>query len=127
MKLKQYFDSKNGLGVLSTAAKDGKVNAAVYSRPQVIDEEKIAFITADRLTRANLFNNPYAVFLFKEDGPGYKGKRLYLKKTGESEDQVLIDNMRRSCHGKSCDEDRDKKFLVYFDIEKDLPLIVKKD
>ena len=53
--------------------------------------------------------------------------KLYLKKTGESEDQVLIDNMRRSCHGKSCDEDRDKKFLVYFDIEKDLPLIVKKD
>jgi hypothetical protein len=126
MKLKTYFDNKKGLGVLSTAAKDGKVNAAVYARPQVFDDKKIAFITADRLTHAHLLANPYAVYLFKEDGLGYAGKRLYLKKTSESHDQALIDSVRRSCHGTSCDEGQDKKYLVYFDIEEELPLIVKK-
>ncbi|MBF0387188.1 MAG: pyridoxamine 5'-phosphate oxidase family protein [Candidatus Omnitrophica bacterium] len=127
MKLKQYFESNNGLGVLSTADQEGKVNSAVYSRPQVIEDNKIAFIAADRLTHANLMQNPHAVYLFKEDGPGYKGKRLFLKKTGESQDQGLIDSLRRSCHGQSCEEGRDKKFLVYFDVEKELPLVVMKD
>ncbi|MBF0387871.1 MAG: hypothetical protein HQL20_08460 [Candidatus Omnitrophica bacterium] len=43
-----------------------------------------------------------------------------------SEDQGLIDSLRRSCYGKSCDEGRDKKFLVYVEIEKVLPLIIMK-
>ncbi|MBF0594754.1 MAG: pyridoxamine 5'-phosphate oxidase family protein [Candidatus Omnitrophica bacterium] len=126
MKLKDYFEGKKGLGFLSTADKGGKVNAAVYSRPQVIDDKKVAFITADRLTHANLLVNPYAVYLFKEDGEGYDGKRLYLKKSGETDDQLLIDGLRRSCHGRSCEEGHDKKFLVYFDVESELPLIVVK-
>ncbi|MEI6438406.1 MAG: pyridoxamine 5'-phosphate oxidase family protein [Candidatus Omnitrophota bacterium] len=126
MGLKHYLNCGKGFGVLSTADKTGRVDAAVYSRPQVISDKKIAFITADRLTHKNLLSNPYAVYLFKEDGPGYKGKRYYLKKTGETDDQGLIDQLRKFCHGKSCDEGHDKKFLVYFNVQKVLPLVVKK-
>jgi hypothetical protein len=41
MDLKEYFTSTNGLGVLSTADEKGKVNAAVYSKPQVIDDTHV--------------------------------------------------------------------------------------
>ena len=90
MDLKKYFGSKKGLGVLSTADEKGKVNAALYSKPHVIDDKHVAFIMADRLTHANTNKNPYAIFLFKEEGSGYKGQRLYLKKLSETEDQELI-------------------------------------
>ena len=127
MGLKEYFDGKKGLGVLSTADREGRVNSAVYARPHVIEKRKAAFIMADKLTHANLLNNPYAAYLFKEDGKGYKGKRLYLKKSGESDDVKLINDIRRSCHCPDCDGSKEKKFLVYFDIEKDLPLMLKKE
>ena len=127
MELKEYFEGKKGFGVLSTADGEGRVDSAVYARPHVIADRKVTFIMADKLTHANLLSNPYAAYLFKEDGPGYQGKRLYLKKSGESEDVKLIDEIRRKCPCPECEESKTKKFLVYFDIEKDLPLILKKD
>jgi hypothetical protein len=32
-KLRSYFEKAEGRGVIATSDKDGKVNAAVYSRP----------------------------------------------------------------------------------------------
>ncbi|MFH0763639.1 MAG: pyridoxamine 5'-phosphate oxidase family protein, partial [Candidatus Omnitrophota bacterium] len=80
MDLKEYFEKKNGFGVLSTADENGKVDAAPYARPHVVDDTHIAFIMSDRLSHANIRKNPYAVYLFKEGWFGYRGKRLYLKK-----------------------------------------------
>lgn len=91
MDLKDYFESAQGLGVLSTANEEGKVNAALYSKPHVIDDGHVAFIMADRLTHANIRNNPHAVFLFKEEGPGYQGKRVYLTKENETDDKAVIE------------------------------------
>ena len=86
MNLKNYFEERKGLGVLSTADSNGNVNAAVYSRPHFLEEGSLTFIMRDRLTRHNLASNPNAVFLFVENGDGYKGKRLYLKKLKEELD-----------------------------------------
>ncbi|MFA6345078.1 MAG: pyridoxamine 5'-phosphate oxidase family protein, partial [Syntrophales bacterium] len=61
MKLDTYFETHQGIGVLSTADAEGRVNAAIYGRPHVLDEQTVAFIAADRLTRANLQANPSAV------------------------------------------------------------------
>jgi hypothetical protein len=36
MKLKEYFENTRGTGVLSTADNEGKVDAAIYSRPHVL-------------------------------------------------------------------------------------------
>ena len=128
MDLKRYFASKKGLGVLSTADEKGKVNAAVYSKPHVIDDKHVAFIMADRLTHANTNKNPYAIFLFKEEGSGYKGKRFYLKKQSETEDQELIAaTCKIESAGSICEPRYLKRtFLVTFKVESVLPLLGKK-
>ena len=123
MNLSEYFENTKGVGVLSTADSDGKVNAAIYSRPHMMEDGSIAFIMRDRLSHANLQSNPRAAFLFMEEGAGYKGKRLYLIKTREEENSELIEELsRRSKAGKK-DTMSESKFLVFFQLEKELPLI----
>lgn len=58
MKLAEYFEKTNGVGILSTADEKGKVNAAIYGRPHFMDENTVAFISSDRLTHANLKKIP---------------------------------------------------------------------
>lgn len=123
MRLEEYFEAANGVGVLSTADDKGKVNAAIYGRPHFMDEKSIAFIASDRLTHANLKKNPFAIYLFKEEG-SYKGYRLYLTKKHEEKDSPLIEQLRRKKYkGLGRKYDTDSKFLIYFRIEKVLPLI----
>ena len=50
MNLKTYFDETKGLGVLSTADGKGRVNAAVYARPHMMEDGGLAFIMRDRLS-----------------------------------------------------------------------------
>jgi hypothetical protein len=123
MKLEEYFENASGVGVISTANDKGKVNAAIYGRPHFMDENTVAFIASDRLTHANLKKNPSAIYLFKEDGC-YKGCRLYLTKTREEKDSPLIEKIRRKKYkGIGSKENRESKFLIYFKVDKVLPLI----
>jgi len=123
MTLKEYFASMHGTGVLATADAEGKVDAAIYSTPHVFDDGTIAFVMRERLTHRNLQSNPHASFLFVEHGPGYRGVRLFLYKTKEVTDSELIVRMTR--RGLTPEEDKQKgpKFLVYFTVQKILPLI----
>jgi hypothetical protein len=118
--LKDYFKNKRGFGVMSTADKDGKVNSAIYSRPHFLEDGSIAFIMRDRLTHHNLQSNPYASYLFMEEGPGYKGKRLYLTKVREEDDSDLIKSLSRREYPNDTPNSR---FLVIFKLDKILPLI----
>ena len=43
MSLAEYFEQVKGTGVLATANDKGQVDAAIYSRPHVIDSETVAF------------------------------------------------------------------------------------
>jgi len=123
MKLSEYFENSKGVGILSTADKDGKVNAAIYGRPHFMKEDTVAFIAADRLTRANLQTNPSAVYLFKEQN-SYEGKRLYLIKIREEKDSPLIDEIRRRKYNNADGKDKtEPRFLIYFKVDKVLPLI----
>jgi len=119
-ELKAYFENVKGLGVMATSDAEGKVDAAVYSRPHFMEDGTVAFIMRDRLTHHNLQSNRYAAFLFVEEGPGYIGKRLYLSKVREEENSELIDSLRRREYGKPTGDNR---FLVFFNIDKVLPLI----
>lgn len=74
----------------------------------------------DRLTRHNLQSNPFAAYLFVEDGPGYKGKRLYLEKIREEKNSELIDKIRRRAYSK---DEEVSRFLVVFELKSELPLI----
>lgn len=120
MKMNQYFEEKKGLGILSTVDDQGNVDAAIYARPHLTDDGLLAFIMRDRLTHHNLQSNPHAVYLFKEEGSGYKGKRLYLTKVGEEEDNELIKALSRR---KKAYEQEEARFLVIFRLNETLPLV----
>ena len=123
MKLKEYFETTSGTGVLATADAGGKVDAAIYSTPHMMDDGTVAFIMREHLTHENLQANPFANYLFMEDGPGHKGLRLYLKKTREDADPGLIAGMTRRHLTPELDAQKGPKHLVYFAVEKVLPLI----
>ena len=118
--LKEYFENTKGMGVIATADKKGKVDAAIYSRPHFLEDGSIAFIMRDRLTHHNLQSNPYAAYLFVEEGPGYKGKRLYLRKIREEENSELIQSLSRREYEN---EKPGSRFLLAFQVDKVLPLI----
>ena len=120
MNLERYFDNTKGLGILSTADSSGKVNAAVYARPHFMEDGTLAMIMRDRLSHHNLQSNPHATFLFKEEGSGYRGKRLYLTKVREEQNSDLLQSLRRR---KSTDGNGDERFLVFFKLDKKLPLV----
>ena len=120
MDLKVYFENTEGLGVLATADSEGKVDAAVYSRPHFMEDGTIAMIMRDRLTHRNLQSNPHAAYLFHEKGTGYKGKRLFLTKVREEQDTELMQSLRRRQY---IDERDEVRFLVFFRIEKELTLV----
>ena len=120
MQLKDYFESTKGVGVLATADADGKVDAAIYARPHFMEDGTLAVIMRDRLSHHNLQSNPHATFLFMEDGPGYRGKRLFMTKVNEEKDTELLYSLRRRQYP---DENDEAKFLVFFKLDKELPLV----
>ena len=114
MDLKDYFENTQGRGVLATADIEGKVDAAVYSRPHVMEADTVAFIMRDRLTHHNLESNPHAAYLFMESGEGYVGKRLFLTKTREEKDTELLHSIRRKKYASQKEEKEEARFLVFF-------------
>jgi hypothetical protein len=118
MNWSDYFAQHDGTAILSTADNQGKVNAAVYSKPHLIGEDYIALLMSDRLSHANLQSNPHAVYLFLENSDGWQGKRLYLTKTKEERNTDLARSLIRGKHNKTGDVN-----LVYFSIQQVLPLV----
>lgn len=123
MELKDYFESTKGYGVLSTANKDGEVNAAIYSRPHVMDDGSLAIIMNDKLSHQNVTGNPKAHFLFIEDGPGYKGVRLSLTMLREEQDTELLYSLCRRCYPKELEKKDKTRFLVFFRVDRQSPLV----
>lgn len=120
MTLKSYFENTEGKGILATADSDGKVDTAIYARPHFMDDGTIALIMRDRLSHHNLESNFHACYMFIEKGPGYKGKRIFLTKLREEQDSELLASLRRRQYINDKDE---SKFLVFFQIDKELPLV----
>jgi len=123
MNLNDYFADKKGVGVLSTADAEGRVDAAIYARPHVMEDGTLAMIMRDRLSHQNLLHNPHAVYLFIEAAAGYQGVRIFLKKVREDDNQELIAKMTRRSLTAEEDKAKGPKFMVYFAVEKVLKLI----
>ena len=122
MDLKEYFEKEKGTGVLATSDAEGKVDVAVYAKPHFMDDGTIAFIMADKLSHHNLQSNGQAAYLFMEEGPGYKGVRLFLTKVKEEKDSDLLYSLRSKRYPGGKEEGK-TRFLVFFKIDKRLPLI----
>ncbi|MGE5237878.1 MAG: pyridoxamine 5'-phosphate oxidase family protein [Chloroflexota bacterium] len=123
MNLKEYFDTARGRGILATSDGDGKVGIAVYSRPHVMDDGTLAFVMRERLAHRNVTINPHAAYMYIEDGPGYRGVRLFLRKVGEEIDPELISKMTRRWLTPEEDRAKGPKHLVVFAVDSALPLI----
>jgi hypothetical protein len=122
-QLPEYFKTTTGTAVLSTADADGCVNSAVYARPRFFDDGRIAFIMLDHLSHANLQSNSHASYLFIAEGKGYGGVRLHLTKVAEERNtervqQCLEERGKGKFFNQTC-------FLVFFEIDKILPLVTK--
>ena len=122
-ELKEYFDNITGHGVLATADAQGLVNQAIFARPHMMEDGTAAFIMPHRLTHKNLQENPQAAYLFKEDSPGWKGKRLYLTKVREEQDTELLYSLRRRTYPPEKEKQEGPRFLVFFRVDTVLPLI----
>jgi hypothetical protein len=119
MKVSEYFKNAKGTGILATADKDGKVDVAIYAAPHIIDDQTIAFIMIERLTHQNLQSNPHAAYMFIESDEKYKGLRLFLTKIREEKGGETMEAIRR----RQYPDLKDKEYLVYFKVDKVLPLI----
>lgn len=122
-ELQDYFENHKGTGVVATSDKEGRVDLAVYSRPHIMDDGSFALIMRDRLTHHNLQSNPHAAYMFIEAGPGYKGKRFFLTKIREEEGGELLETIKRKKRSPEEDALHGEKFLVFFKVDKELPLI----
>jgi hypothetical protein len=124
MNIGEYFQNAKGRGVLATADSEGKVDVAVFSRPHFMEEDTVAWIMLDRLTHKNLQSNPHAAYLFMEAGEKYIGKRLFLTKLKEESDPKVIEKVRfRKTYIVPEDQKAEPRFLVYFRVDKVLPLV----
>lgn len=123
MLLSEYFNNTLGKGILATADASGQVDTAIYSKPHFNEEDTLAFIMREHLTYNNLQSNPYANYAFIEDGAGYGGIRLFLKKIREDNNEELIAQMTRRHLTPEQDKAKGPKHIVYFKVEKVLNLI----
>ncbi len=81
-RLVDYFNKQPRIGILSTANREGKVDAAVFGSPMMIDEKTVVMGLGQNRTFTYLQENPNAVFMIVEQGEGlmdWKGLRVYLK------------------------------------------------
>jgi len=58
-----------------------------------------------------------------EEATGYKGIRLFLTKVREEEDSELLHSIRRRKYASEKGEEEESRFLVFFKVDKILPLI----
>ena len=81
-RLMEYFNRQPRIGTLSTANREGKVDAAVFGSPRMTDEKTVVVGFGENRSLANLRENPHAVFLIMEPGAtimDWKGIRVYLQ------------------------------------------------
>lgn len=96
-QLMETFNKQPRIGALSTANKDGDVNAAVFGSPQMTDENTVVMGIGNNRSLENLLDNPKAVFIFMEPGDNpaeWKGARVYLEAIAINNEGDLFDQLK---------------------------------
>jgi hypothetical protein len=118
MKLSEYFEKAQGIGILLPIDASGQVNQAIYGRPYFLDDDDdgdCLFITSNRLSHDNVRPNPSASYLFIEEAEGYVGKQLSLTVIEDETAPEKIKAIRR--RNISSIREEEGKYLVHFRIE----------
>jgi hypothetical protein len=127
-KLMDYFNKQPRLGTLSTAAKDGRVNAAYFGSPFMADEKTVSMGLGNNRTFKNLQDNPNAVFVIMEPGEkvtDWKGVRVYLKMTECHTSGKKLDEKRAQIAKKVGAETANKMIhaAVTFEVQEVRPMV----
>lgn len=123
----EYFNKQPRIGTLSTANKEGLVDAACFGSPRMVDAKAVVMVVRKNRTLANLQENPSAVFMIMEPGktgPEWKGVRVYLRMSAIETSGEKLDMMRKGI-AKILGEEQAKTFhaAITFDIQDVRPII----
>jgi hypothetical protein len=127
-ELAAFFNKQPRLGSLSTASRDGRVDAAYFGSIRMIDEKTVTMGLGQNRTLANLQENPRAVFLIMEPGPTapeWKGVRVYLRLTECHTSGPKLDEKRAEI-GEKIGLEAAKKMIqasALFEVEEVRPLM----
>jgi predicted pyridoxine 5'-phosphate oxidase superfamily flavin-nucleotide-binding protein len=126
-ELVDYFNKQPRLMTLSTADKEGNVNAAYFGSPHMIDAKTVVMGSGTNKTLANLKENPKACFTVMEPGPSapeWKGVRLYVKMTECATSGRKLDDIRAAVAQKVGPETAKQMIhaALTFEIEEIRPL-----
>jgi hypothetical protein len=95
--LLRYFNQVPRIGVLATANREGKVNAAHFGSPFMTDPETVVMGLGENRTLHYLQENPHAVFIIVQPGetlPRWRGLRIYLEMKECSRSGELLEQVR---------------------------------
>ncbi len=121
MALQEYFKITKGTGILSTADDKGQLEVTVYPlRPHLLDDETMLLVMENNVALQNLKANPRAVFTFLVAGNRLEGKKLIIDMTDLKKEVGVGFSMRGK---KLQSRETLERFLVYFKIEQELPLV----
>ncbi len=125
MTLKEYVNKMPRVGTLSTAGRDGKVDAAYFGSARMVDDQTMVMASRDNRTLANLQQNPYAVFAIIEPGAtsqDWKGVRVYLKMTECQTQGEKLDAVRKAAAPRIGEEAaKSLKAAITFHVEEVRP------
>ncbi len=96
-KLMEFFNRQPRMGTLSTADREGNVNAAVFGSPRLLDDRTMVMAIGNNRSFRNLQENPNAVFTVVQPAESFldwKGVRVYLKMTGCHTSGDILDETR---------------------------------
>ncbi len=123
-ELRQYFKQTKGNGVLITSGKEGKVDAIVYPKPIIDQNDYVVFVTQDPIAYQNLSHNPRAMFVFMEYFQPNQGVRLELIKSHEENESAVQYSMESQ---KFSTKKQNVKHILSFQLQNKLPLYERGD
>ncbi len=125
--LMKQFNKQPRIGTLATADDQGKVDNAVFSALQMIDENTVVMAIGNNRSYTNLKLNPQAAFIFFEPAESpydWQGARIYLEVTQSAEAGPHFDQMVAIVRQMAGDQAADNvKAAITFKIVEARPLI----
>ena len=125
-KVIEYLSLPDKMNVLSTSAKNGETNIAMFGSLFMADKETIMLMLGDNQTFKNLQENSMASLLVVapgKTGMQTEGCRIYLKLRGVQDSGAMYDQVKGAVRAKVGDAADMLKHLVAFDILKTRPIV----
>ena len=126
-ELMAKFNDPTRLGAFATADAGGKVDNAVFSAIQMVNENTVLLAVGDNRSYANLRQNPQAAYIFFHPDPNpfaWQGARVYLRMQTADEEGPTFEEMVAMVRKVAGDRAADHvKAVITFGIEEVRPLI----